>query len=159
MNMRRNAEHAETGITFICLLNNGKQGKHSSSGFSAEIATSQLSSTRYALTSLHACTACLIKTTVHTCISDCSWCLLHHHASVWHTWYFAGVGSFADAMLPPSPGLLPPSPQGLPGMQTPEAAAEDAGRHTLHHDHSGGPAWHANARGSGRRRGQAHFAS
>ena len=52
--------------------------------------------------------------------------------SQWCTWYFADVGGFADAMLPPSPGLLPPSPQGLPGMQTPEAAAEDAGRRIVH---------------------------
>jgi hypothetical protein len=55
--------------------------------------------------------------------------------NLWRTWFFAGFGSFAGAMLPPSPGLLPPSPQGLPGMQTPEAAAEDAGRHTAHHSH------------------------
>ena len=56
--------------------------------------------------------------------------------NLWRTWYFAGVGSFAGAMLPRSPGLLPPSPQALPGMQSPKAAAEDAGTRIAHHSNT-----------------------
>ena len=44
----------------------------------------------------------------------------------------ADVGDPADAMLPTSPPVLPSSPHGLAGLLTPEAAADDPGRHNAH---------------------------
>ena len=48
------------------------------------------------------------------------------------TRYSANAGDYINALLPSSPDMVPINPDGLAGTPTPEVAATDTGRHTVH---------------------------